>query len=78
VTSTLQNQSSWMLWWHPSDRKQESNMAQFIVNAQLNIRHFDIVEADSLEEAMKLVDSWTADDFTEDENSSRSWTIEVL
>ena len=53
-------------------------MAQFIVNAQLNIRHFDIVEADSLEEAMKLVDSWTADDFTEDENSSRSWTIEVL
>jgi hypothetical protein len=66
-----------MLWWHPSDRKQESNMPKFTVSADLTIRHTDIVEADTIEQARQIVDSWMADDFTEDDDCSRSWEIEV-
>lgn len=52
-------------------------MAKFTVNARLTIRHTDTVEADSLDEAWKIVDSWVAEDFTEDDDCSRSWDIEV-
>jgi hypothetical protein len=50
----------------------------YTVTAVLSISHTDIVEADSIEQAQAIVDEWIADDFTEDEDSSRSWDIEII
>jgi len=52
-------------------------MATFQVRAKLTIMHTDEVEADSEEEAMAIVDTWIADDFTEDSDCSRAWDISI-
>ena len=52
-------------------------METFTVRAKLTIWHTDKVEAKSVEDAFAIVDEWLADDFTEDDDCSRSWEIEV-
>ena len=52
-------------------------METYTVRAKLTILHTDEVQANSEEEAWKQVDEWTADDFTEDSDCSRSWEITV-
>jgi hypothetical protein len=39
--------------------------------------HTDSIEANSLEEAYAIVDEWTAEDFTEEADCSRSWDIRI-
>lgn len=50
---------------------------EFTVSAELTIRHTDTVEAETLEQAWAIVDEWLADDFTENEDCSRSWQIRI-
>jgi hypothetical protein len=52
-------------------------METFTVTAKLTISHTDTVQANSEEEAWAIVDEWIADDFTEDDDCSRSWAIEI-
>ena len=52
-------------------------MNTYAVTAVLKILHTDTVEANSLEEACAIVDKWTAEDFTEDYDCSRSWDIRI-
>lgn len=39
-------------------------MTKYIVTAVRTTHYLDTVEANSLEEAMSIVDEWVADDFT--------------
>jgi hypothetical protein len=52
-------------------------METFTVRAKLTIWHTDEVQAPNLMEAWKIVDTWVAEDFTEDNDCSRGWDIEV-
>jgi len=52
-------------------------MTEYTVTSVLKILHTDKVEANSLDEAWAIVDTWTHDDFTEDYDCSRSWDIRV-
>jgi len=52
-------------------------MNTYAVTAVLKVLHTDTVEANSLEEAEAIVDSWSADDFTEDYDCSRAWDIRI-
>jgi hypothetical protein len=54
-----------------------NNMETFTVRAKLTVWHTDEIEAESLEEAFAIVDEWTADDFTEDDDCSRGWEITI-
>ena len=52
-------------------------MAKYTLTSVLKVLHTDTVEADSLEQAWKVIDTWIADDFTEDPECSRTWEIEI-
>jgi hypothetical protein len=52
-------------------------MNTYRVTAVLHIMHTDSIEANSLEEAEAIVSTWSADDFTEDDDCSRSWDIRI-
>ena len=56
----------------------DNKMNTYTVTGVLTIRHTDEVLANSLKEAMAMVDEWIADDFTEDSDCSRSWNIEIV
>lgn len=49
-------------------------MTKFTIHATRTTTFSDEVEADTLEEAMKIVDEWIAEDFTEVGNR---WDIKV-
>ena len=51
--------------------------SKFTVTGRLTISHTDEVEADTIEQAWAIVDEWMAEDFTEDDDCSRSWQIEI-
>jgi hypothetical protein len=57
--------------------KVEKWMNEYLVTSVLKIMHTDKVEANSLEEAYAIVDGWVAEDFTEDDDCSRSWDIRI-
>jgi len=52
-------------------------MNTYRVTAVLKVLHTDSIEANSLEEAWAIVDGWVAEDFTEDDDCSRSWDIRI-
>jgi hypothetical protein len=51
---------------------------KYTVTAVLSISHTDEIEADNIFKAQAIVDEWIADDFTEDEDCSRSWVTEIV
>lgn len=52
-------------------------MNTYTVTAVLKVLHIDTIEANSLDEAWAIVNEWTAEDFTEDNDCSRAWDIRI-
>jgi hypothetical protein len=60
-----------------AEHERDSSYETFTVRAKLTIWHTDEVQAKSIEEAWKQVEEWVAEDFTEDNDCSRGWEIEI-